>query len=352
MVICFRCQVNISEYECEICNGFYCAECDKFIHSKKPKNGHIRKQLTVPNKISTEKKIQNIPIYNEQNMNFNKSDFNPNNNINNIISENKKNDYQKDLQYFSQTYQIENRNNQSNVYRPPENYSQQIIEERNNSDELSKNMNNCIETINNIMNEEYTFNPDEKDSEIKALLKQISDQRILINNLKQENNNLEQDIEKTNSELDILYQEKDRLINKKRTINEFYSDKQNEIEKVHELEKYKLIEDYENQMREISQNYLNKKTECLKSMQDIEDKMREIENAKEEEKRTMYDEIDRLKNEGNNIEKEQEYLMKSNDELNHKLKETSNNIDLLRANTLGNNASKTKGKIKNKSKGN
>ena len=218
MVICFRCQINISEYECEICNGFYCAECDKFIHSKKPKNGHIRKQLTVPNKISTEKKIQNIPIYNEQNMNFNKSDFNPNNNINNIISENKKNDYQKDLQYFSQTYQIENRNNQSNVYRPPENYSQQIIEERNNSDELSKNMNNCIETINNIMNEEYTFNPDEKDSEIKALLKQISDQRILINNLKQENNNLEQDIEKTNSELDILYQEKDRLINKKRTI--------------------------------------------------------------------------------------------------------------------------------------
>ena len=352
MVICFRCQVNISEYECEICNGFYCAECDKFIHSKKPKNGHIRKQLTVPNKISTEKKIQNIPIYNEQNMNFNKSDFNPNNNINNIISENKKNDYQKDLQYFSQTYQIENRNNQSNVYRPPENYSQQIIEERNNSDELSKNMNNCIETINNIMNEEYTFNPDEKDSEIKALLKQISDQRILINNLKQENNNLEQDIEKTNSELDILYQEKDRLINKKRTINEFYTDKQNEIEKVHELEKYKLIEDYENQMREISQNYLNKKTECLKSMQDIEDKMREIENAKEEEKRTMYDEIDRLKNEGNNIEKEQEYLMKSNDELNHKLKETSNNIDLLRANTLGSNTlkSKEKKKIKNKFK--
>ena len=185
------------------------------------------------------------------------------------------------------------------------------------------------------MNEEYTFNPDEKDSEIKALLKQISDQRILINNLKQENNNLEQDIEKTNSELDILYQEKDRLI---------------EIEKVHELEKYKLIEDYENQMREISQNYLNKKTECLKSMQDIEDKMREIENAKEEEKRTMYDEIDRLKNEGNNIEKEQEYLMKSNDELNHKLKETSNNIDLLRANTLGSNTLKSKGKKKIKNK--
>ena len=350
MVICFRCQVNISEYECEICNGFYCAECDKFIHSKKPKNGHFRKQLAIPNKIITEKNIQNMPIYNEENINFNKTDFNVNNNINNNKSENQQNDYHKDLQYFSQTYQLENRNNQSNIYKPPENYSKQIIEERNNTDELSKNMNNCIETINNIMNEEYTFQPDEKDSEIKALLKQISDQRKLINDLKQENNNLEQDIEITNSELDILYQEKDRLINKKRTISEFYTDKQNEIEKGHELEKYKLIEDYENQMREISQTYLNKKTECLKGMQDIEDKMREIENTKEEEKRTLYDEIDRLKSEGNNIEKEQEYLMKSNDELNHKLKETSNNIDLLRANTLGSNNLKSKGKKKIKNK--
>ena len=244
MVICFRCKVNISEYECEICNGFYCAECDKFIHSKKPKNGHIRKQLIIPNKFNTEKNIQNIPIYNEQNMNFNKTDFNQNNNINNNnISENQQNDYHKDLEYFSQTYQIENRNNQNNIHRPPENYSQQIIEERNNTDELSKNMTNCIENINNKMNEDYTFSPDEKDSEIKALLKQIAEQRILINNLKQENNNLEKDIEKTNSELDILNQEKGRLINKKRTINEFYIDKQNEIEKVNELEKYKLIED-------------------------------------------------------------------------------------------------------------
>lgn len=97
-------------------------------------------------------------------------------------------------------------------------------------------------------------------------------------------------------------------------------------------------------MRQISQDYLNKKTDCIKGMQDIEDKMREIENNKEEEKRVMMDEIDRLKNEGNNIDKEQEYLIKSNDELNSKLKETSNNIDLLRANTLGNNTSKTKGK--------
>ena len=105
-------------------------------------------------------------------------------------------------------------------------------------------------------------------------------------------------------------------------------------------------------MRQISQNYLNKKTEYIQGMQDIEDKIREIENNKEDEKRMMLEEIDRLKNEGNNIDKEQEYLIKSNDELNSKLKETSDNIDLLRANTLGNKKKKKRGIIKVKSKGN
>ena len=113
------------------------------------------------------------------------------------------------------------------------------------------------------MNEEFIYKPDEKDNEIKSLQKQIEEQRALINNLKQENNNLEQKIEETNSQLDTLYQEKERLINKKRAINEFYTDKQNEIEKIHELDKYKLIEDYEDQMREISQNYLDKKNDYI-----------------------------------------------------------------------------------------
>ena len=191
-----------------------------------------------------------------------------------------------------------------------------------------------------------------KEKTIKSLQKKIEEQRSLINNLKQENNNLEQKIEETNSQLDTLYQEKERLINKKRAINEFYTDKQNEIEKIHELDKYKLIEDYEDQMREISQNYLDKKTEYIQGMQEIDDKTKEINNEKEEEKRAMWDEIDRLKNEGNNIDKETEYLTKSNEELNNKLKETSNSIDLLRANTLGNSTSKLKGKKKNKSKAN
>ena len=349
MVICFRCQINIAEFECEICNGFYCPECDKFIHSKKPKNSHNRKQLKIIQDSTNEINYPKIFLDSKPNLPKNKTDNNTKDNvINDKIIENE-NEVEPVL--ISQTYQIESNNNiNNNIYKennePPKN------EEINNNYNLSQNMNNCIENINNIMNQEYEFKLDEKDTEILSLLKQIEDQRALINNLKQENNDLEQKIDETNSQLDILYQENDRLINQKRTINEFYSEKQNEIEKIHELDKYKLIEDYEDQMRQISQNYLSKKTECIKGIQEFDDKMREIENNKEEEKRIMMEEIERLKNEGNNIDKEQEYLIKSNDELNNKLKETSNNIDLLRANTLGNNVSKNRGKKKVKTKGN
>ena len=44
-------------------------------------------------------------------------------------------------------------------------------------------MNNCLDSINNIMNEEFIYKPDEKDIEIKSLQKQIEEQRALINNL-------------------------------------------------------------------------------------------------------------------------------------------------------------------------
>ena len=193
---------------------------------------------------------------------------------------------------------------------------------------------------------------DEKDKEIKLLQKQITQQRELINQLKQENNNLEELIDKTNSEKKELYQQQERIINKRQKISEFYDKKKDEIEKVHNLDKYRLIEDYEEQMREISQNYISKKGEYIKGIQDIDDKMREYENTKEEEKRVLLDEIDRLKNEGINIDKEQEYLIKSNDELNNKLRETNTNIDLLRNNTLSGSTTKTKGKKKIKDKAN
>ena len=71
MVICFRCQINISEYECEICNGFYCSECDKFIHSKKPKNNHTRKPIIILENSKITNTQEKIESESKLNINFN-----------------------------------------------------------------------------------------------------------------------------------------------------------------------------------------------------------------------------------------------------------------------------------------
>ena len=341
MVICFRCQINISEYECEICNGFYCSECDKFIHSKKPKNNHTRKPIIILENSKITNTQEKIESESKLNINFNHENKN-------------KKEGKKEYKLLSENYENNNlaleKNNDinykiKNEYRENEKVKE---EETNNILSQNLNLNNCVKKTNKIIEKKYEYKLDEKDQEIKLLQKQITEQRELINKLKQENNNLEELIEKTDSEKAELYQQQDRIINKRQKISEFYEEKKNEIEKIHNLDKYRLIEDFEEQMREISQNYISKKGEYIKGIQDIDDKMREYENAKEEEKRALLDEIDRLKNEGINIEKEQEYLTKSNDEINNKLRQTSTNIDLLRTNTLGGTGIKGKKKIKNK----
>ena len=113
MVICFRCQINISEFECQICNGFYCAECDKFIHSKKPKNNHIRKHLQIPCNTYNENIKMEIPLDFEPNLKYNKTDIHLNNNNN--LQENKEKEKEEEQKIISQTYQIEQSNNNNNV---------------------------------------------------------------------------------------------------------------------------------------------------------------------------------------------------------------------------------------------
>ena len=55
--------------------------------------------------------------------------------------------------------------------------------------------------------------------------KRIEEQREIINKLKLENNNLEELIEKDRQKKDELYKEKERLYNRKRKIEEFYTEK-------------------------------------------------------------------------------------------------------------------------------
>ena len=399
MVLCLRCQRNIAQFECEICNGVYCPDCDKFIHSNKPKINHKRNEIKNYEQNENPRTIEKISI--NPNLNYSNKITNLNNldnfeqsqspaqnktenyllnsNSNTNINKNNYSLYQENIENNNKSITIPNEIEQENkykllseTYQPPSNNilkNSDIIENKVNSknfeeekeiknytnyDNLNNqknNLNNCILNENNYYgnNKKKNF-INEKDEEIKELQKRIEEQREIINKLKLENNNLEELIEKDRQKKDELYKEKERLYNRKRKIEEFYTEKQDEIQKIHDLEKYRLIEDFENQMREISDNYINKKSEYIQGIKEIEDKMREYEKNREEEKKNMFDEIDRLKNEGQNADKEQEYLIKSNDELNNKLRETTSNMDLLRATALMSTVPKMKSILKNKKK--
>ena len=186
MVICFRCQVNISEFECEICKGFYCAECDKFIHSKKPKNNHIRKQLKIPTDQIKEKEEPEIPLDFKPYLTYGYNNVNVNDNI--IKNKNKENENKNEGHVLSQTYQIErnyNFDNNINDENFAQNKNKEEMNDNYNQDYLSQNMNNCIENINNIMNKDYQFKLDDVDAEIISLQKKIEEQRGLINKIKE-----------------------------------------------------------------------------------------------------------------------------------------------------------------------
>ena len=394
MVICFRCQRNVAQFECEICNGAYCSDCDEFIHSKIPKINHKRNPIKIYEQIDNPRNFSKISVdpnsncaKSLNNLDQNQIDnnlLNSNSNWNNNslypdnLENNKSVTIPKDIeqenknryQLLSQTYQPPSDNFISNIdINEKENQTKTNIKEEFNEEEEiknnenpippSKNLNNCILNKDNkyeVLKDKNKNNNkkkksiNQKDEEIRRLQKSIEEQREIINKLKEENNNLEEMIEKDRQKKDELYKEKERLYNRKRKIEDFYSEKQREIQKIHDLEKYKLIEDFECQIREIGDNYINKKIEYMKGIQEIEEKMREYEKNREIEKKNMFDEIDRLKNEGINEDKEQEYLIKSYDELNNKLRETTSNMDLLRATALMSTVPKMKSLIKNKKK--
>ena len=370
MVICYRCQINIAQVECEVCNGLYCSECDKFIHSNKPKINHIRNPIQFYEQTMGNQNIQKISK--DQNP-LSSISIVPNNNLLNSNSNLSNNSLYKANTENNKTITIPPKETESKqefkllseTYRPPsksilnDKFSKTQINTNPSESEkittkisppLVKNLNDCISANNYLLKSKKSPITNEQDEEIKRLQQAIEEQRDIINQIKSDNNNLEELIERENQEKEDLNKEIEREYNRKRKIEEFYSEKQKEIQKIHDMEKYKLIDEYENQMREIGENFITKKSDYIRGIQEIEQKMREYEKNREEEKQNMLNEIDKLKNEGINYDKEQEYLIKSNDELNNKLRETSNNMDLLRATALVSTVPKMKNLLKNKKK--
>lgn len=371
MVICHRCQINIAQFECQICNGLYCSDCDKFIHSNKPKINHKRNPIQLyeqtmdiqkisfkENPLKSASQVLNDNNLLNSNSNWNNNSLYEANTENNksITIPQKETEQKQEFKLLSETYQPPS-NNIPIIQKEKFSKTQMDInlKESEKTDNLKnpthiQNLNDCISSNNYISKNKYSLIINEKDEEIKRLQQAIEEQREIINKLKADNNNLEELIEIENKEKENLINEKERQYNRKRKIEDFYSEKQREIQKIHDMEKYKLIDEFETQIREIGENFISKKTDYIRGIQEVEEKRREYEKNREEEKQYMFSEIDRLKNEGINSDKEQEYLIRSNDELNNKLRETTSNMDLLRATALVRTVPKMKNLLKNKKK--
>ena len=125
MVICLRCQRNIAKFECEICNGVYCPDCDKFIHSNKPKINHKRNEIKIyeqnenPNIISKISLTPNLTYSNKLD-NFNNliesqipyqnktENYFLNSNSNENINKNNNTLYQENIENNNKTVTIPN----------------------------------------------------------------------------------------------------------------------------------------------------------------------------------------------------------------------------------------------------
>ena len=213
MVICHRCQIRIAQIECEICNGVFCSECDKIIHSNKPRNNHIRNQLQIykykENKrnikisniqnIDNSNSLNNLAQSNDKNNMLNSNSNCNNNSIYQTNIENNKSitippkimGQDNEYKLLSETYnqpsnniiQIERNKNIDNTQHT---YYQTQIDKNMNESENKEEIQNYIDNDNtnnppihindltsNSINNKRTNNRKEKDEEIKRLQKAI-----------------------------------------------------------------------------------------------------------------------------------------------------------------------------------
>ena len=137
MVLCLRCQRNIAQFECEICNGVYCPDCDKFIHSNKPKINHKRNEIKNYEQNENPRTIEKISI--NPNLNYSNKITNLNNldnfeqsqspvqnktenyllnsNSNTNINKNNYSLYQENIENNNKSIKIPNEIEQENKYK-------------------------------------------------------------------------------------------------------------------------------------------------------------------------------------------------------------------------------------------
>ena len=296
MSLCRNCKVNISKYECSICNCLYCLKCDSYIHSFPSKRFHKRKYILSDYNDSSDNSknnqniinlksflskendksfTHNLPLDNnrqilikeDNTILYNNNDIKENISINNIISNNNPNEKEKqDNEIEKDKNQIIIQNNEIKNNFNDNNFEYDNI--LNNDIYLKKlsflgveirdayeNLNIRIEDLHqyfhnidkykqlkmkedNIKNlKEINSISSEKNTQIQQLKEILEEQTGIISQLKNENINLGNILNNNKKEFEKLNKEKNQLIEENKICEEIYIKKINEIMELNQIEK-------------------------------------------------------------------------------------------------------------------
>ena len=352
MELCSRCQVKIADFKCEDCNKSFCVGCDSYLHSLAIFLGHKR-ILIQNNKIEPYCQNSNFNTINTndktiENNNINEKDLKKEkNNINNENNCPEINGVSKNLIIqLRENYEKEKEDLQKKIKELTEelNNTKQLLNKRNiNLNDDNNNINNYennnynnFDNNNQIQNDNFdnieklkTIISD-KDIQIEYLIEQLNNQKEINCQLNKKIKNYESCVCLTNDEccnkinnLNCLI---DNLCIEKKSIEECYKNKIEDIYQMHECEKQQLICDYECQINQLHNCLINERNKYICIITDNEKKYKEYEEKTIKETNQLNNIIENLKELNSENQKEQNELINMNDTLKKTLEDV--NIEL------------------------
>ena len=340
MALCQRCYKSPPIYDCSICKGYYCLSCDEYIHSFPSKKLHTRRILDVATAINTESPKQTEENINstEANINVIKETlpiYDSNIGKSSTIFNSDYTKYEKgpfidiDEKYLQGNTNIEDKIEEltCNLENTKINLSERIdvlddhihkINEINKDDLININSRNLKE-INDITSE--------KDYEINQLQLIIEKQKEKIRELKDVNRMLENELINSIKLKNQSLKERDEALDDKKAQEKAFIKDLDEMILSQEDEKKKLVNGYEDKFIKTNSDYHDEKDKLLNELKTIQENFESLKVEHEKNIEKLNDNKVKLDADNKRRDLENEQLKKEEENLKENLKRTKTKID-------------------------
>ena len=319
MSLCENCKISTSKYICHICNSTFCLKCDSYIHSFPSNRTHLRKYITYTN--------QNNNTY-LLNYNSNKNNIEENilNNNDNILLYKQKfeNEENFNYEYDNDAYNKKIVCLGTEIMDAKENFENKIEALHEQFHAISENQKQKMNELNEKNMKEINLISSEKDIQIQRLKVILEEQNQIINQLKEENNNLNMIYNKNQEEIELIKASKENMDKENEQIEKMNKEKIKEILEINEEEKKKLIDEYNEELIKLKEKYNSTEEHLENAYKEKQKNINDLMDEKEKEDSDLNFMIDNLKLNNKNKEKDTIKLKSINEEL-QKIYDEKNN---------------------------